>query len=94
MSPEHHPVHAVGPGHSGGPALNDDPDYWNSLIPEKPAADFLDVTPRALQKWRQKGGGPEYIRISSRCIRYTRLMLKIFADARRRRSTSDPGQAA
>ena len=82
MSPEHFPAHADSNPATGGP------DYWNSLIPEKPAADFLNVTPRALQKWRQRGGGPEYIQISSRCIRYTRLMLKVFADARRRCSTS------
>lgn len=45
-------------------------DYWFQLIDEKPAADFLDLTDRTLQKFRQQGGGPPFVRISSRCIKY------------------------
>jgi len=32
----------------------------------------MNVTPRALQSWRYKGGGPAFIRISARCVRYRR----------------------
>ena len=69
-------------------------DYWNALVDEKAAASFLDMTPRSMQAMRQRGDGPQFIRISSRCIRYTRALLKSYADARMRKSTSDPGQAA
>ena len=68
--------------------------YWNALIDEKAAGDFLDLTPRTMQAMRQRGGGPPYIVVSARCLRYTRRRLKIWADERVRTSTSDPGQAA
>ncbi len=69
-------------------------DYWNSLVDEKVAAEFLDLTPRSMQSKRQRGGGPRFVRISARCIRYRRVDLKAWADARLRSSTSDPGEAA
>ncbi len=71
-----------------------DPGYWHSLISETEAGDFLDLTPRSMQAMRQKGGGPQFIRISARCIRYRRFDLKAWADARIRSSTSDPGREA
>ncbi len=71
-----------------------DLDYWNSLINEKEAGVFLGLTARAMQKWRQIGGGPRYVFISSRCLRYRRIDLRTWAEARIRTSTSDPGPAA
>ncbi|MFI4985812.1 MAG: helix-turn-helix transcriptional regulator [Alphaproteobacteria bacterium] len=64
------------------------------MIDEKVAAEFLGVTARTMQKWRQTGGGPVYVAYSSRCVRYRRAALKAWADARERASTSDPGQEA
>ena len=72
--------------------LGQDPAYWHSLIPETEAAEFLDMTSRSMQAMRQRGGGPRFIRISSRCIRYRRTDLRAWADARMRSSTSDPDQ--
>lgn len=69
-------------------------DYWDAYIPEKEAAAFLGLTRRALQGWRQKGGGPRYAALSSRCLRYTRRWLREHAVARVRTSTSDPGRGA
>ena len=77
-----------------GPSSDPGHDYWNALVDEKVAAKFLNVTPRSMQAMRQRGGGPQFIRISSRCIRYTRALLKAHTDARTRSSTSDPGKAA
>ncbi len=74
------------------PGLN--PGYWHELIPETKAAEFLNLTPRSMQAMRQRGGGSRFIRISARCIRYRRIDLKAWADARMRKSTSDTGQAA
>ncbi len=95
MSLEHSPQRAV-PGNaiSDGPAIQtppDGPDYWHTLINEKIAGDFLGLTDRAMQKMRQIGNGPSFIWISSRCLRYRRADLRAWAEARMRKSTSDPG---
>ena len=74
-----------------GDADPDDLNYWNTLIDENAAAAFLDVTRRTVQQMRQSGDGPAYIRLSSRCIRYTRRLLKKYADEHLRASTADPG---
>ena len=73
------------------PGAEVDADYWLSLIDEKVAADFLDVTTRTMQSLRQRGGGPRFMRLSARCIRYTRPDLKAWADERLRTSTADLG---
>ena len=95
MSLEYSPVRDNrGARATSGADPPDDLDYWNCLINERAAAEFLGLTERAVQSMRQRGDGPQFIRISSRCIRYTRALLKSYADARLRKSTSDPGQAA
>ncbi len=95
MSLEHSPVRDNKRARAtSGADPPDDLDYWHSLINEKVAAGFLGLTERAVQGMRQRGDGPRYIRLSSRCVRYTRALLKAWADARMRSSTSDPGQAA
>lgn len=40
------------------------------LTNEKQAARYLDFTPRALQNWRLRGGGPAFVKVSSRAVRY------------------------
>ena len=86
---EHHP--ARNGGAVGSPAANvrgsppgqdKDPGYWFSLIDEKLAAEFLDVTDRTMQKMRQRGDGCRFVKISSRCIKYRRVDLLAFADDR------------
>ena len=69
-------------------------DYWDAFIDEKAAADFLGVKDRTMQAMRQRGGGPKYVALSKRCLRYTRRWLREHAVARQRTSTSDPGRAA
>ena len=71
-----------------------DLDYWFELIKEKPAADFSDLKVRTLQGYRYRGGGPKFCRISARCIRYRRIDLRDWAEARLRSSTSDNGPEA
>ena len=88
MSLEHSPVR------SGVSNDGDDLDYWNALIDEQAAAAFLDLTRRTVQEMRQRGDGPQYVVISSRCLRYRRIGLRAYADARVRSSTSDPGPEA
>ncbi len=100
MSLQHSPARATDTAiQSGGssPAPTGpegEQDYWHSLIDEKAAADFLGMTDRFMQHRRQQGGGCRYIVISSRCIRYRRIDLRAWSEARLRSSTSDHGQAA
>ncbi len=58
-----------------------DPDYLDRLINENEAAGFVGYTTRALQGWRVKGGGPKFIKVSARSIRYRRRDLIDWAEA-------------
>lgn len=66
-----------------------DPSYHDCLIDEFAAADFLGYSVRALRNWRTRGGGPHYVKVSSRSVRYRRRDLTAWAEARLCRSTSD-----
>ena len=68
-----------------------DPD--NYLVTEKTAAEMLGVTTRSLQAWRYKGGGPPFVRISARCVRYRISDLKAWTAKRIARSTCDVTEA-
>ncbi len=68
---------------------HDEPDSCFALIREKDAAKYLDVSVYTLRALRCRGGGPKYIRISSRCIRYRRVDLNEWVVARLCNSTSD-----
>lgn len=78
-------------GLSGDKESNEDLGHWYSLIDEKAAARELGVIDRTMQNYRQRGGGPKFIRLSSRCIRYRRIDLREWVEARLRHSTSDTG---
>ena len=43
----------------------------DQLMTEKNVAALICITPRALQNWRLRGGGPEYVKIG-RSVRYQR----------------------
>jgi len=61
----------------------------DALVNQMEAARILGVTVRALEAWRHRGGGPLYIRISKRCIRYRQGDLQNFITERERSSTSE-----
>lgn len=65
-----------------------DPAYHDRLINEIEAADFLGFTVRALQNWRVRGGGPCFVKVSGRSIRYRRRDLIAWADDRLQTNTS------
>ena len=96
MSLEHSPARATDTAiQGGGPVpLEDNPGFWFELINERVAGVFVDLTPRTLQALRQRGGGPRFCRLSSRCVKYRRIDLRAWSEARLRTSTSDPGQEA
>ena len=65
------------------------PDYLDCLINEYEAADFLGYSVRALQNWRVRGGGPKFIKVSARSIRYRRRDLNAWIEERLRSHTSE-----
>ena len=73
--------------------LPESSNYWQALINEFEIAGFLGLSVRTIQGFRSKGGGPRFVRISSRCVKYRRIDGREWAEARLRSSTSDQGQA-
>ena len=44
----------------------------DQLLAEKEVAALICYSQRALQNWRVRGGGPAYVKVSARSIRYQR----------------------
>ena len=65
-------------------------DDLDSLIDERKAADILCYSVRALQNWRCRGGGPRFIKVSGRSVRYRRRDLLAWIEERTVSSTSQP----
>lgn len=65
-----------------------DPDYLDKLIDERQAAEYLCYSVRALQNWRIRGGGPQFVKVSSRSVRYTRRDLQAWIAGRKVSNTS------
>lgn len=57
------------------------------------AAKYLRLRPATLERWRSVGGGPAYRKLGGRVV-YAQRELDAFAEAGRKRSTSDPGPAS
>ncbi|MBL4838243.1 MAG: helix-turn-helix domain-containing protein [Kordiimonadaceae bacterium] len=64
-------------------------DYQTKLINEHEAADYIGHSVRALQNWRVRGGGPRFVKVSGRSIRYRRCDLNEWIETKLVRSTSD-----
>ncbi len=82
------------PSRSGAIVLEQpevDAGFWYSHIDEEAAATFLDLSVRSMQGYRYKGGGPKFVRLSSRCVKYRRIDCRKWSEARLRTSTSDLG---
>ena len=61
------------------------------LLTAEEAAQYLSVSPKSLETWRTRGGGPRFVRLRSRAIRYRLNDLTEFVEQGVRASTSDPG---
>ncbi len=60
----------------------------NELLNQKQAAKFLGLSHRTLERWRCTGGGPPFIRVSNRAIRYAPDDLHEWLENRKRENTS------
>ncbi|MFC7334791.1 helix-turn-helix transcriptional regulator [Rhodocista pekingensis] len=76
-----------------GPETTDH-DHLDRLITEMEAAAFIGYTVRALQNWRVRGGGPRFVKVSARSVRYRRRDLIAWAEARLVSSTSQTSETA
>jgi predicted DNA-binding transcriptional regulator AlpA len=65
------------------------PAYFDQLLNEVEAADFLGYTIRALQNWRVRGGGPRFVKVSARSVRYQRRDLLDWIKAHTVSSTAE-----
>lgn len=63
----------------------------NALLEPAEAAAQLGLSVRRLERLRFEGGGPLYVKIGRRTVRYKRGALQAWIDERERRSTSDTG---
>lgn len=64
----------------------------DQLMDERAAADVLCYSVRALQNWRYRGGGPLFIKVSARSVRYRRRDLLAWVEARTIANTGQPVQ--
>jgi hypothetical protein len=58
-------------------------------IDEKRAAIYLGISPRTLQGYRTKGGGPEFVKISHKVVRYKIADLIKWTENKKRKNTSE-----
>jgi len=84
MSLEHSPLRSNG---SGAPATRD-----VTFMPQRAVAALLCVSERTLERWRLEGIGPCFHKFS-RKVAYAKSDVLAWADAQRRTSTSDQGNA-
>jgi len=63
------------------------------LLSSKDVSELTGLAIRTLEGLRVKGGGPVYVRLSPRAIRYKRGDVRTWINERLRTSTSDKGCA-
>jgi hypothetical protein len=57
------------------------------------AARLIGLSVRTLETMRARGGGPPFIKVTAKSVRYLRRDLVLWLESRRRVSTSDTGAA-
>ncbi|MBK1631206.1 hypothetical protein CKO31_10740 [Thiohalocapsa halophila] len=63
------------------------------FLTERQAAAYLAISPRTLQSWRVRGGGPRYVKVGAN-VRYRAEDLTAWVEDQNRANTSDNGPAA
>jgi len=91
---DHDIAPTIAPGLGEEPAGRPIPEHRDSLLVTSEAAFLLGLSHRTLEALRLRGGGPPFVKVTSRAVRYRRCDIDAFIVARRRTSTSDPGLAA
>ena len=91
---EHDIAPTIAPGLSEEPAGRPIPEHRDSLLVTSETAFLLGLSPRTLEALRVRGGGPPFVKVTRKAVRYRRCDIDAFIEARRRKTTSDPGPAA
>jgi excisionase family DNA binding protein len=65
------------------------PPSSDALLDSKQAAEYLNVAVKTLQNLRWKGGGPRFIKLGERLVRYRKSDLDQFVETNLRQSTSE-----
>ena len=73
--------------------LQDNPGWLDEAVDTKEASRITGEPAPTLETKRVRGGGPVFLKLG-KSVRYTRRACFEYLAARRRKSTSDPGQAA
>ncbi len=60
------------------------------LMSEREVQEKLGIPARTLQAWRMRGGGPPFVKLAKRCVRYREGDLQGWLDAH----LCDPARAA
>ena len=74
------------------PAGRPIPEHTDALLFTSEAAFLTGLRKRTLEAKRLRGGGPPFVRISARAVRYRRKDLMDWIETRLVSTTSDPGR--
>ncbi|WP_366526141.1 helix-turn-helix domain-containing protein [Geothrix sp.] len=61
---------------------------YEALLTRREAASFLAISPRTLELWAIRGGGPAFVKVGHLC-RYRMADLQAWTEARTRQHTRD-----
>lgn len=64
----------------------------DQLLTEQQTADIICYSQRALQNWRVRGGGPAYVKVGGRSVRYQRRDVLAWIEERKRKHSSQSFQ--
>ena len=64
-------------------------EYLDQLLTETQAAEVLSFSVYALRNWRVRGGGPNFVKVSQRSVRYRRRDLNTWASKLLKNNTSE-----
>jgi len=62
---------------------------FGKLLTPGEAADKLAISAQTLAHWRVRGSGPEFVHLSSRCVRYPEASLENWLSERIQASTAE-----
>ena len=94
MTPETSQTAAETPSYHERPSGRPIPTDHTALLTTAEAAYLLGLSVRTLETLRLRGGGPTFIALRTRAVRYQRDDLNAWIASRRRTSTSDTGSEA
>ena len=72
-----------------GEILKDNPSWLDEAVTTAEASRITGISVCTLHTWRSRGGGPPFLKLGGRSVRYQRRALFKWMAARTRRNTVD-----